>query len=91
MSDLIDRQAVLDESWPLEYPDGSTEMVISANDIVNLPPVHAEPCSDTISRQVAIDAFCQICMDKNICYRNKENCEDLFLFRQKMEDNHDNT
>ena len=42
-SDTISRQAVLDESWPLEYPDGSTEMVISASDIVDLPSVHAEP------------------------------------------------
>ena len=37
---------------------------------------------DLISRQAVMNAYCQICMSKNICYRNKESCKDLTLFRQ---------
>lgn len=36
--------------------------------------------SDLISREAAKKLYCNICMDKNICYRNKENCEELNLF-----------
>lgn len=54
MSDLIERQAALDKSWRVGYLNGETEMVVSASDIVGLPTVNAEPCSDAISRAAAI-------------------------------------
>ena len=37
--DAISRQAAINESWTLEYPDGSLEMVIRADDIMDLPSV----------------------------------------------------
>ena len=39
-----------------------------------------EPCEDAVSRQAVKDLYCRICMEQNICYRSKENCEDLKLF-----------
>ena len=39
-----------------------------------------EPCEDAVSRQAVKDLYCRICMETNICYRSKENCEDLKLF-----------
>ena len=39
-----------------------------------------QPCEDAVSREAAKKLYCNICMDKNICYRNKENCEELNLF-----------
>lgn len=35
---------------------------------------------DCISREAVKELYCRICMDKNICYRSKDNCEDLKLF-----------
>ena len=40
----------------------------------------AEPCEDAVSREAVKKLYCNICMDKNICYRNKENCQELDLF-----------
>ena len=37
--DAISRQAVFDNSWELEYPDGTSERVVSVKDIEQLPPV----------------------------------------------------
>lgn len=37
-------------------------------------------CEDCVSRQAAKKLHCDICMDNNICYKNKENCEELDLF-----------
>ena len=39
-----------------------------------------EPCDDAVSRQAVKELFCRICMEQNICYSSKENCEDLKLF-----------
>ena len=50
--------------------------------IEQLPSVQPKPieCEDAISREAVKELYCRICMDKNICYRSKENCEDLRLF-----------
>lgn len=37
--DAVSRQAVLDKSWELVYPDGTSERVVSVNDIEALPSV----------------------------------------------------
>ena len=39
-----------------------------------------EPNEDCVSREAVKKLYCNICMDKNICYRNKENCGELNLF-----------
>lgn len=36
--------------------------------------------NDLIDRQAAKDAYCRICLDRNICYSTKEHCEDLKVF-----------
>lgn len=41
--DLISRQAVIDNSWELEYPDGTSERVVSLKEINALPPVNPQP------------------------------------------------
>ena len=48
--DCISRQAVINESWMLEYPDGSEEMVIRASDIMELPPVTPQPKTDVLDK-----------------------------------------
>jgi len=37
--DAISRDAVLEQAWTLEYPDSSSEKVVSVKDIEKLPPV----------------------------------------------------
>ena len=44
------------------------------------PLSEAEPCEDVVSREVVKKLYCNICMDKNVCYRSKEKCEELGLF-----------
>ena len=62
--------------------------VIRETDKVNCGETNCNNCvnhnycdyEDAVSREAAKKLYCNICMDKNICYRNKENCEELNLF-----------
>ena len=71
--DTVNRQAVLEilKSHTLTNDYLAVEQ---------LPSVNPVPCEDAVSRQAVKDLYCCICMDENICYRSKENCEDLKLF-----------
>lgn len=50
--------------------------------IKGMPSVQPKPieCEDAVSRQAVKELYCRICMETNVCYRSKENCEDLKLF-----------
>ena len=62
--------------------DAETKRKMISNILTAKPHYFAEqePCEDAVRRQAVKELYCRICMETNICYRSKENCEDLKLF-----------
>lgn len=76
MSDLIDRQAVLN-AIENEYKGEASELL--AHEIVNImaiiddvPPVNPQPCEDVISRQAACDYIAEFVNNE---YSTQAECE----------------
>lgn len=82
--EVLDKFAHHSHSEVIEYPREvaieALEMAIKALEYPEQNVVAVVPCGDTVSREAVKKLHCDICMDNNICYRNKENCEDLKLF-----------
>ena len=91
--DAISRKAVLEQAWTLEYPDSSSEKVVSVKDIEQLPSVtpsrhkgHWIPIPYQLDYDT--DAICSLCHEEFIAAINYKYCPNCGA---KMEDNENDT
>ena len=86
--DVIDRAEAMTEIMIFagNVKSDEEDVYIKVSDAVQLlrelPSVTPKPieCEDAVRRQAVKELYCRICMETNVCYRSKENCEDLKLF-----------